>query len=1088
MRDIRLRRAGSDTPATRLTLPGFGMRVVWTPSAAEEEAAFELLVQLATRFPGQALPMDEGGDRDLLMSLLGLSVETRAILARHGRATARDTASGHLSFAQFATRLLNKELDPFITTWHGRLEQHEASRPPNVSAWEWERQWGGTDGRFHVEFRSEFEQLRTAMHRYVFVLGRAAGTNEYAAAVSSDIDDLETRSQRLFSATGRPLQNMPWRPWPSRERPRLHMTRWLSPKDLALSLFYSKTTSDDRDGQPVRNDFVDYSEERELWFDYAADMGDAFDPMMAVMWTAGRDELHVGSSRADVRKAATAEWRWPVPAEPEPDDDTPDGERAKLPRGRLLVLGGDEVYPYANRRTYDRQFRLPMRHALQPGGDPAPDLFAIPGNHDWYGGLKHWRKRLVLGESANSSGTFEGWNVKQRASWFATKLPHGWWMWGIDTYLDGSINSLQRQFFTVMSGHLRTGDQVIICLPRPAWRLRESKPEQLVVLDKFIGQLIDPTGAEARVFLSGDAHVFASYTRRPSRNGVLEHHVTSGGAGAFLHPTHNLASIVPQTTMPHTDGIEEEPFIDGVFWPPERDTHEVIAGGVFRQLWDRQSPGVLAVIAAIHVLYSWLAGIEIRARSERSGDWPSGARGVAELSKELGSVGWSLISNPSSMVSLLMLGVIVVIARFAARANTNETAIKRFARRAGTGHGFRHAAVFFGIAWLSHWVGRLAGLAPIDAWPDRWSGWMTTTIVGALGAASAGMVLLMRYVARINRHHRVHDNEAFSFRHLQDGKHFLRCHIDETGELTLRLLGLERVLSGWARAVRKKRSLPPGTDGNSYAEVGRVVWTRTIRREIAPFTFAHNENRWVAISTADLPTPENQRRADLLVEILVTELLRVGFNIVYGGDPHRRGLTERLVQASSGPLGYRVPRLKAYVLADNVVETSGDFADGFEQVRIRAEGSRAEQLARMRERSTQETVARIAIGGSPHPSAQNVSGVLDEIATSLAHGQPTYIVGGFGGAAKVVANGLSHSSRELNNGLSSVQNHELQYTDEIHRVIHLILTGLRNRPQRLLAPRPETGAATEREATTSPMAGTRNGSEVIDLDAASQRS
>jgi len=1085
MRDIRMRRGRTEVPSTRLTLPGFGMRAVWAPSAAEAEAAFELLIQLATRFSGKALPMDEGGDRDLLTSLHDLSLETRAILARHGRATARDTASGHLSFAQFATRLLNRELDPFISTWHGRLEQHEALRPPNVSAWEWERQWGGKDGRFHIEFRSELEQLRTAMHRYVFVLGRAAGTNEYAAAVSSDIDDLETRSQRLFSATGRPLQAMPWRPWPSRERPRLHMTRWLSPKDLALSLFYSKTTSDDRELTSPHKEFTDYSDERELWFDYAADMGDAFDPMMAVMWTAGRDELHVGSSRTQVQKAATAEWRWPEPSEPETADDSSSAHPAKLPRGRLLVLGGDEVYPYAKRRTYDRQFRLPMRHALQPGGDPGPDLFAIPGNHDWYGGLKHWRKRLMLGPDANPRGMFEGWNVQQRASWFATKLPHGWWMWGFDTYLDGTINSLQRQFFTVMSGHLRTGDQVIICLPVSAWRLRESKPEQLVALDKFIGQVIDPTGAEARVFLSGDAHVFASYTRRPARNGVLEHHVTSGGAGAFLHPTHNLASIVPQTSMPHTDGIEEEPFIDGVFWPPERHTHEIIAGGLFRQLWDRQSPGVIAVIAVIHTLYAWIAGTEVRARPARSGDWPSGLSSLSELGNELASVGWALVANPQSAVALVvMLGAIVLGCRFAANANTDETVVKRYARRAGTRHGARHAAVFFAVAWLTHWVGRVLGLAPIDAWPDRWSGWITATIVGAVATAAAGVALLIRYVSRINRHHRVHDNEAFSFRHLQDGKHFLRCHIDATGELTIRLLGLERVLSGWARAVRKKRSLPPGTDGNSYAEVGRVVWTKTIRREIPPFEFAHNENRWVAISTADLPSSQNQETVDLLVEVLVTELLRVGFNIVYGGDPHRRGLTERLVKASSGPLGYRVPRLRAYVLEDNVVETSGDFADGFEQVKIPSGRSRAAQLAHMREQSTRETVARIAIGGSPEPSGEDVSGVLDEIATSLAHDQPTYIVGGFGGAAKVVARGLSHSSRELHNGLSSIQNHELQHTTEIHRVIHLILTGLRNRPQLLLPPPPETG-----NRRVPPVNGNGSGPPVINLDTeAGQRS
>ena len=52
----------------------------------------------------------------------------------------------------------------------------------------------------------------------------------------------------------------------------------------------------------------------EIWFDYLADTGDGFDPTYSVAWLAAQRRLDVPTA-------------------------------GSLPRGQMLVLGGDEVYP-----------------------------------------------------------------------------------------------------------------------------------------------------------------------------------------------------------------------------------------------------------------------------------------------------------------------------------------------------------------------------------------------------------------------------------------------------------------------------------------------------------------------------------------------------------------------------------------------------------------------------------------------------------------------------------------------------------------------------------------------------------------------
>jgi hypothetical protein len=66
-----------------------------------------------------------------------------------------------------------------------------------------------------------------------------------------------------------------------------------------------------------------------------------------------------------------------------------DGPRRVLPRGDLLVFGGDTAYPLSSAPEIARRLTHPWNQVLARLGPPARAraMLAIPGNHDWYDGL-----------------------------------------------------------------------------------------------------------------------------------------------------------------------------------------------------------------------------------------------------------------------------------------------------------------------------------------------------------------------------------------------------------------------------------------------------------------------------------------------------------------------------------------------------------------------------------------------------------------------------------------------------------------------------------------------------------------------------
>ena len=233
-----------------------------------------------------------------------------------------------------------------------------------------------------------------------------------------------------------------------------------------------------------------------------------------------------------------------------------DGKRLILPRGDVLMLGGDLAYPVATVGEITRRLLDPWNKVLDKVDDGKPRvLLAIPGNHDWYDGLdgfarlcqapcafeeesadpthpkahnqnlKHvlaWAEAFSRGDAVKKPKTvaLRGYTPVQRVSYFRLPLADGLELWGVDRQLR-NVDPRQASFFNV-----KTDDSHrIVVLPDPARAWGEVQEPGAKSLEQ-VG--VVPT-RDVTLVLSGDIHHYERSEEGPSL------HVVSGGGGAFLH-------------------------------------------------------------------------------------------------------------------------------------------------------------------------------------------------------------------------------------------------------------------------------------------------------------------------------------------------------------------------------------------------------------------------------------------------------------------------------------------------------------------------------------------------------------------------
>ena len=183
---------------------------------------------------------------------------------------------------------------------------------------------------------------------------------------------------------------------------------------------------------------------KEIWIDYVSDVGDGWNPTYSVAYSLAQQNIIISQN------------------------DKP------LERGEILIFGGDGVYPTATSDEYEKKLVKPYRMAFNSsrnGNAEAektdlkknPHVFVLPGNHDWYDSLVAFQK-IFCTHILNKRIFAGGWQTRQRRSYFTLKLPHKWWLLGVDLQLSHNIDIRQLQYFESIAAKMSEGDKVILCI------------------------------------------------------------------------------------------------------------------------------------------------------------------------------------------------------------------------------------------------------------------------------------------------------------------------------------------------------------------------------------------------------------------------------------------------------------------------------------------------------------------------------------------------------------------------------------------------------------------------------------------------
>ena len=511
--------------------------------------------------------------------------------------------------------------------------------------------------------------------------------------------------------------------------PKRGMVRWFDPRQLLLTgfdTFFSAVLGQRFDyrmledvGPPQR--VFDYRRHRdEVWFDYMADTGDGWESTYAMLSLVAQPSLSL--------------------------DGFP------LSRGAFLLLGGDEVYPVASKAAYRERLVGPLKAALPraeaPGQAPGPDLFAIPGNHDWYDGLVSFSRLFT------QRRTLGAWQTRQRRSYFAIRLPGHWWLWAVDTHLESDIDLGQLEYFrgvaTSTRGGLAAGDRVILATAEPDWLYRDIKdPIAESNLAFLEDKIIKPCGAEVHVWLAGDVH---HYRRHEHTRDPRYQRITSGGGGAYLSPTHSPLFGAAGTMLKRTVRVGTERFHQQFAYPSPATS--------FR----------LSFLNLIFLVKNWTFGL-VTGLAYATLTWgPEQGGSLAEAAKA------GLEQHPARL--LWILAVLAGLIFYADR----EFPLFRWV--GGTVHGLAHLTAAFAIAdATAHLCADMGADTGVVAALCRLGG-------NFAAGAVVGPMIVGLYLLLASNLFGAHADQAFAALRIRHFKHFLRFHVSADGQLRIYPLGV----------------------------------------------------------------------------------------------------------------------------------------------------------------------------------------------------------------------------------------------------------------------------------------------------------
>ena len=255
-------------------------------------------------------------------------------------------------------------------------------------------------------------------------------------------------------------------------------------------------------------------------------------------------------------------------------------------------------------------------------------------------------------------------------------------------------------------------------------------------------------------------------------------------------------------------------------------------------------------------------------------------------------------------------------------------------------------------------------------------------------------------------------------------------------------------------------------------------------------------SKTIAISMSESPDMAALGFSEGHLQEVVAEfaiyLLASGANLAYGGDLRSGGLTELLFElvmryrrqedTDTRVIDYLAwpvhVRMKATDLDARAAELQG-----FAQLALIGQDGRwmsmedrhalpshepderewGTGLTAMRRTMQRETNARVVLGGRVEGYKGDMPGIAEEALLSLESGQPLFLIGGFGGCTRDIAETLGlvdtwagsrpawpgrqqfkrYTQNNLHNGLSSEENQVLARTPHLNQAVTLVMQGLR---------------------------------------------
>jgi hypothetical protein len=545
---------------------------------------------------------------------------------------------------------------------------------------------------------------------------------------------------------------------------RARMVGWYDPKVLAQTAWLMTLAnifgrhSDSRliealASQPQREfALTSEAQDGEFWLDYVSDVADGWNPTFAVA-------------------SAIAEERLDVAA--------PNGELVATRGGQVLVFGGDEVYPYPSKAAYETRTEAPYEAAFE-GAGRRPQVFAIPGNHDWYDSLVAFSRTFCRPERG-----FAGCRTQQTRSYFALQLPHDWWLLAIDLQLGADLDEPQVRYFREVAARMPPQARVILCVPDPQWIYEAGYPDHSSYSDGALRYVQERVlQRRVAVFLTGDLHF---YKRHEREDGVQK--IVSGGGGAFLHPTH----------APRTDRLPGG-FVERASYPDPGTSRRLTWWNL---VFPFLNPRYLPIPAVLYMMSAWFASATFTPAD------------VGSLRSALNAALEGAIRDPINGLWLILFVSAFVF--------FTDTHMRWYRVLGGIAHALAHLAAAFFLGWLAlvattQWLGLpFGGILQM----------LASAAITFFGGGIAGSVVLGLYLFVSLRVFGRHSNEAFSSLRIQDYKQWVRMRIDAAGELTIFALGIDRVPRRWSEHRSGGRSRVQASD--PAATPARLIEWLTLR-------------------------------------------------------------------------------------------------------------------------------------------------------------------------------------------------------------------------------------------------------------------